>query len=245
MEIEPRDIEDRLDRLAALLAGARHNLVSRRERAAVRAVHVPECTAVAGLLPLAMGTRWMDLGTGGGLPGLVLAIVRPDVSWTLVDARTKKVEAVRDFAIELELDNVVAVAGRAEALGHDVRFRERFDGVVSRAVARLTVVAELSRGFVRPGGWVVAVKGPRWEAELEEARPALSLLRLRHVSTVSVTATARPTWLVTMRADGPAPRRFPRPDGTPCLQPLTARGLSASDTRTSRRVRDSCDGEGM
>jgi 16S rRNA (guanine527-N7)-methyltransferase len=146
------------------------------------------------------------------------------VSWTLIDATTKKIEAVRSFAEVLRIDNVQAVAGRAEVLGRDPRYRSCFDGVVSRALARLAVAAELSRGFVRPGGWVVAVKGPRWRQELSEASAALALLRLRHVSTVELPSLARATWLVTMRAEGTVPRRFPRPDGMPQSRPLGRNG---------------------
>jgi 16S rRNA (guanine527-N7)-methyltransferase len=224
VEPDPEAVERRFDRLAELLAGSAHNLVSRRERATVRAVHLPECAQVAAHLPLEPGARWVDLGTGGGLPGLVLAILRPDVTWTLIDATTKKIAAVRSFAQVLKIDNVQAVAGRAEALGRDPEYRSRFDGVVSRALGRLVVAAELSRGFVRPGGWVVAVKGPRWPQELSEASAGLTELGLRHVSTVEMPSLARATWLVTMRADGTVPRRFPRPDGIPRSRPLGRNG---------------------
>lgn len=208
------------DRLADLIASAPHNLVSRRERATVRDVHVPECLAVGQLLDPAPGDRWMDLGTGGGLPGLVLAVAWPEVEWTLIDATAKKVELVRGFARTLGLHNVRALAGRAEVLARREALRGCYDGVVSRALARLVVAAELSRGFVRPGATVAAVKGPRWREELDQARPVLADLRLRYVSTTPLPTAARATCLVTMRADGPPPAAFPRRDGVPRSQPL-------------------------
>lgn len=210
----------RLDRLASLLATSEHNLVAKGEREVVRERHVDESAALLPHLPLRAGVRWLDLGTGGGLPGLALAILRPDVHWVLVDATAKKVRAVEGFRDELELTNVEVAQGRAETLARQTGFREAFDGVVSRAVARLVVVAELSRGFLRPHGIAAAVKGPRWSEELEEAREGLRELRFTDIHSMSVPDAVRPTWLVTMRANGPAPRRFPRRDGIPLARPL-------------------------
>lgn len=209
-----------LDRLAQLIAGSPHALVSRRDRAKVRDVHVEEALAVEPLLGAEGGTRWLDLGTGAGLPGLVLATVRPDVHWTLVDATAKKVEAVRAFALDLDLRNVRAVAGRAETLAHQPLWRERFAGVVSRGVGPLTVLAELARGFLDQGALLAAVKGPRWPQELEEARFAMRVLGLGDVRATAVPSTVRPTWVVSMRATGPIPADFPRRDGLPRSKPL-------------------------
>lgn len=211
---------DRYAALASLIAGSPHNLMSRRERETVLEVHIPECRGVASALGPAAGSRWVDLGTGGGLPGLVLAIERPDVEWTLVDSTTKKVEAVGGFAQALGLDNVVVIAGRAEQLARSATHRGTYDGVVSRALARLAVAAELSRGFVCDEGTVAFVKGPRWEDELAAAAEALPLLHLRDVHTHGIPGAVRPTVVVTMRADGPPPAPYPRRDGIPAAHPL-------------------------
>jgi len=219
----PPGAAEALSRLVSLLAASPHNLVSRRERTTLAEVHVPECIGVATVLDPAPGSAWLDLGTGGGLPGLVLAIVRPDVHWTLVDATAKKVAAVQGFIAELGLRNARAIAGRAERLAREEAHRERYDGVVSRALARLVVAAELSRGFVRDGGVVAAVKGPRWREELAEAEPAMGLLRLQHVGVTPVPGAVRRTVVVTMRADGPVPPAYPRRDGLPASAPLGRR----------------------
>lgn len=218
--MEPDSQDARLERLAFLLAHSEHNLIASGERTLVRERHIDESVAILPGLPVRAGSRWLDLGTGGGLPGLVLAILRPDVEWTLVDATAKKVRAVEGFGDDLGLSNVEVAHGRAETLARLPTFRESFDGVVSRAVARLVVVAELSRGFLRPGGIAAAVKGPRWNEELEEARRGLDELHFTDIHSEAVRDTVRPTWLVTMRADGPAPRRFPRRDGIPLARPL-------------------------
>lgn len=214
------DPEAQLELLAGLIAGAPLNLVSRRDRADVRTLHVDEAVAVGRALDVRIGDRWLDLGTGGGLPGLALAICFPRAQWTLLDATAKKIAAVERFATVLELANVVTDCGRAEERARAGDLREAFDGVVTRALAALPVAAELARGFLRPGGLFAAVKGPRHREELAAVRPALPSLRFAAPETRRIGGTARPTWLVTMRAEGSAPHGVPRATGLPRSQPL-------------------------
>ena len=222
-----------LDRLATLIATSPHNLVSRGERERIASVHLPECLAVARALPLAAGQRWMDLGTGGGLPGLVCAIVHPQVHWVLVDATAKKARAVAAFAEELGLERVHVVAARAEVLARDPDHREGYDGVVARAVAGLPALAELARGFLRHDRPLIAIKGSGWREEVEAAGGALRQLRYARPEVTELLAApegtdssdvpgsaARPVVLVSIRAVGSAPPRYPRPDGVPQSRPL-------------------------
>lgn len=214
------DEPEELDRLARLIAHSPHNLVARGDRPSIRRRHIAECAALAPVLAATGGTSWVDLGTGGGLPGLVLAILQPGVRWTLVDSTRKKIAAVQDFAGTLGLENVRAVAGRAETLARDAAYRERFDGVVSRAVADLPVLLELCRGFVGTGGTIVALKGPRWQEELAASATAMRELRLRFVHSTELTSPDRTTWAVTMTALGPTPAAYPRRVGRPRSLPL-------------------------
>jgi 16S rRNA (guanine527-N7)-methyltransferase len=207
--------QQRLDHLAELLAEAPVNLVGRRDRPRLRDTHIPECLAVGDLLQPADGSRWLDLGTGGGLPGLVLAIQYPAVDWTLVDATRKKVDAVHSFISALDLSNARAVWGRAEDLAWEPEHRGAYDGVVSRAVARLPLLLEWCRGFLRDGGTLAAIKGPHVASEVREAELVRRRLALGVVHKQSVGAAVRPTTLVTMRAQGAPPRRYPRRPGVP------------------------------
>lgn len=212
-----------LDHLADLIARSPHNLVARGQRATVRHTHIVECIALRPLLGLAGGQAWIDVGTGGGLPGLVLAILEPAVQWTLLDSTTKKTDAVGAFVQQLHLRNVVVASGRAEVLAHETAYRERFDGAISRAVAALPTLVELCRGFVAEGGTVAAVKGPRWEQEAADAATARQALRLGPVHSTEVSSVPRATWLVTMTAVGPTPPAYPRREGRPRSQPLGGR----------------------
>jgi 16S rRNA (guanine527-N7)-methyltransferase len=215
-----QDLDATLRLLAELIAESPHNLVSGGDRPLVYARHIRECVDLSGHLPIVAGSRWIDVGTGGGLPGLVLAAMHPETAWTLVDSVQKKAAAVRDFAAILGLENVTVLAGRAENLAHDQALRESFDGAVSRAVAALPTLLELLVGFVRPKGLLAAVKGPRWPEEMEAARTAISALQLREDAVVGLATAERPSWVVMMRRDGDLRRMYPRRDGLPRTNPL-------------------------
>jgi 16S rRNA (guanine527-N7)-methyltransferase len=225
--------------LGGLIAGAPLNLVARGERERVRDRHIEEALALAPLLEVADGQRWLDLGTGGGLPGLVLAILHPRASFTLIDATRKKVQAVQRFVEELGLANVEAYAARAEVLAHDRAHRGTYDGVVSRAVAGLATVIELSRGFLRPGGRIVAVKGPHVQEEVTAATPALRRLRVGDPLLRTVPTAPRPTVLVTMTAKGAPPGGIPRADGLPRAAPLGARSRPPPRSRLEQASKQS------
>ena len=222
VDIPPPDVRARLDALGALLAGAPHNLLSAGDRAHVLDRHLLPSWIVAGELACTPAARWLDLGTGGGLPGLVCALRYPGTSFVLLDATAKKVHAVAQFARALGLRNVQARAGRAEDLAHERGLRGAFDGVVSRAVARLVVLQELARGFLRPEAPLVAVKGPAVEAELREAAAGRKMLRYGEPEVRWRTSGERAIVLVTMRARGAPPRGFPRAPGRPRTDPLGA-----------------------
>lgn len=197
------------DELADLIANSPVNLVSRGDRADVRRIHVDECVAVARTLAPHDASRWIDLGTGGGLPGLVLAASYPATIWTLIDARAKKLAQVRRFAAALGVRNVTTVHGRAEALCDDPRCRGAYDGVVARAVGSLGVTVALARGFVTTGQ-IIAIRGPRAHDEASALDRWSDVLGTTVETIEQISGTMRPTWLVRMRGLGAPPDRFPR-----------------------------------
>ena len=132
--------------------------------------HLLNCGAVARLIPARCSL--VDLGSGAGLPGIVLAILLPGARVTLLEPLARRVEFLEQTVAELHLANVEVVRGRAEELdGHLAA-----DIVTARAVAPLDKLVGLSLGLARPGGRVLAIKGSTAEAELAKARPVLARL---------------------------------------------------------------------
>lgn len=120
--------------------------------------------------------RIADIGTGAGFPAIPLKIFRPQIKFCLIDSLNKRVEFLRRVVAELELDGVEIFHGRAEELARQKFFREQFDAVTSRAVARLNILAEYCLPFVKVGGHFVALKGKNFREELDEAHAAIKIL---------------------------------------------------------------------
>jgi 16S rRNA (guanine527-N7)-methyltransferase len=156
-----------------------YNLTAIRERAQMQALHIDDALSVLPWLPSRPGMRLLDVGSGGGVPGIPLAIARPDASIVLLDSNGKKAAFLTQAAIELGLANVRAVASRVE----DFNAAEPFDVVISRAFSDLRTFATAAREHLASGGFIVAMKGALPEDEIEAlpadiavtARPALDV----------------------------------------------------------------------
>lgn len=120
--------------------------------------------------------RIADIGTGAGFPAIPLKIFRPQLKFCLIDSLNKRVEFLKRVVATLELDAVEIYHGRAEELARQKTFREQFDVVTSRAVARLNILAEYCLPFVKVGGKFIALKGKNFSEELDEARAAVKIL---------------------------------------------------------------------
>jgi 16S rRNA (guanine527-N7)-methyltransferase len=172
----------------------------------------------------------LDVGTGGGLPGMVLAIAMPGARFTLLDSTAKKCRFLEHAARELGLENVTVVHHRAEAAGQqrgtrvdsggearrEGGLRESFDVVTARALGRLVTLAELTVPFARVGGLCALVKGEKADEELAEAKRALHLLHTHHAGTVE-TPTGR---IVVLEKQRSTPKAYPRANGEPKRRPL-------------------------
>lgn len=130
------------------------------------------------------GQRVIDVGTGAGLPGIIIAIYfEGKVDLTLFDALNKRIVFLQQVIEKLDLTNVIAVHGRAEEVLKQEKFRETFDVVVSRAVARLNILMEITVPFVKVDGICLYLKADKTEAELSEARKAIEELEVKHETT--------------------------------------------------------------
>ena len=155
---------------AALLAGEAtvRGLIGPREVPRLWERHLLNCALVTDLVEADASV--CDIGSGAGLPGLVMAIRRPDLKVTLVEPLLRRTSFLDEVVVDLHLDNVEVVRARAEAL-HGNR---TFDVVTSRAVAPMDRLSEWSLPLVRSGGAFLAMKGPTVQAELDSAAPAIS-----------------------------------------------------------------------
>ncbi len=177
--------------------------------------------------PLAFGLiqseQWVvDVGTGGGFPGVPLAILCRDIMVTLVEATRKKVTFLQAVQEALGLRNVEVVWGRAEDLARKVPYRERVDVALARAFGPLDVVWECTLPFVRLGGIAIAYKGPKVDQELSVGERVASLLGGRHeaVHRFVLPTSEVQRVLVVARKESSTPLRFPRRPGLPQKHPL-------------------------
>ncbi len=113
--------------------------------------------------------RVLDVGTGGGFPLLPLALSLPSAHFVGVDSTQKKIDAVRRITDQMGMKNVELIAGRAEVLGHEKKFREQFDVVTARAVAEINVLLEYCSPLVKPGGRIILWKSMNVDQELKES----------------------------------------------------------------------------
>jgi 16S rRNA (guanine527-N7)-methyltransferase len=153
----------------------------------------------------------IDVGTGAGMPGLALAIMRSTWLVTLVDSVAKKTKFVEDVVDGLELSNVNVVTGRAEALAQS-SYRDRFDACVVRAVAGTPVAVEYCAPFVRPGGVLMLYKSGDAEAERAAAERAGAHLatRLVRIHPTNDQDDGNNRFLIELKKIGPTPPGFPR-----------------------------------
>lgn len=218
LEFEDDDL-DRLGRFLECLleTNRKFNLTSITDEAEAWTRHIADSISLAAYLVSAFAERVIDIGSGGGLPGLPLAIVLPQMHFTLVEATGKKAAFLRETAAGLGLINVDVINDRAETLGRDhKRHREQYDVAIARAVGRLPVLLELTVPLVKVEGHVLAIKGQQAKQELEEAKPALHLL---HCDVIDLVEGETGT-IVVIEKKRKTPRLYPRLPGEPKRVPL-------------------------
>jgi len=164
----------------------------------------------------------IDVGTGAGFPGLPLKILRPDIRLTLLDSLNKRIKFLETVVAELGLTNVTCLHGRAEETARQKQHREKYDLATSRAVARLSVLAEYTLPFVKRGGSLLALKGAKYQEEAEEGAKALEILGggTAELREVQLPGLEDKRAIVKVVKKGKTPSVYPRKAGTPEKNPL-------------------------
>ena len=173
-----------------LRENAKHNLTAITDPEEINQKHFADSLALLDdkPCPVPQGARLLDVGSGGGFPGVPLKIARPDISLTLLEATGKKADFLALLARELGIEAEI-IKGRAEHAALIPAYREQFDVVTARAVAALPLLCELCLPFVKVGGVFVAYKGPREKAE-EELQAAANAIKVLGAETERVHSEA-------------------------------------------------------
>ncbi len=185
--------------------------------------HFIDSLAFGKLLPdFAVGIRLLDIGTGAGFPGIPLKLVNPGLEVVLVDALGKRLKFLQEVIAELGLSGVDTVHARAEEIGRNGEYREKYDVVTARAVARLPVLLEYALPVLKVGGRFLAGKGHQADEEIREADIALQVLsgRVERVERFVLNEEAEHRAIIVVTKIATTAREYPRRIGVPEKKPL-------------------------
>jgi 16S rRNA (guanine527-N7)-methyltransferase len=216
----PAAAEPALEALLELLAEPRAPISASSVRNA-RDVHIADSLSGLELEALDPARRVADLGSGAGLPGLVLAACRPEARFDLIESADRKCEFIRHGIERMGLDNAVVICERSEGWASG-EGREAYDVVTARAIGSLATLAELASPLLGEGGVLAAWKGARSEAEESEAARAADRLAMEPVEVRPVRPYpgSRDRHIHLLRKNGPTPNGLPRRAGMAAKRPF-------------------------
>lgn len=220
----------RLALLGDLVLGAGFNITGVKDPAEIERVHFLDSLSLLGLEAVSSAKRLADVGSGGGLPGLVLALALPRAEVTAIESQRKKCAHIERTAEALGLGNVIVRCARAEDHAR-TGGREAYDVVVSRALAALPVVAEYSLPLLRVGGNMVAMKAHISDHERTQASHALGILGADELEVVRLDPFpgSRDRLVYVARKVRPTPEAYPRRAGMPAKRPLGQRNTERTE----------------
>jgi len=163
----------------------------------------------------------IDIGTGAGFPGVPIKIMKPEAEVYLFDSLQKRINFLEHLCKELEIETKT-IHGRAEDYGRDKVYREQFDIVCARAVAKMPVLLEYCLPFVKEGGIFIALKGPELESELEQCNKALKILggKIERIEQLTMADGNYTRNIAVIKKIKPCDKKYPRKAGTPQKNPL-------------------------
>ena len=208
------------EKLIELMLSSPHNLSSIKEFERAMTVHIEDT-----IIPFegsSLSGRCIDIGSGGGIPGLVLAISFPKSNWTLLESIAKKTREIERFARDLDLTNVAVKTARAEEFAKEAG--ETFDSAFLRAVGRCDISLELAAPLVKVGGYIYLYKGPGWldEKVFSDAAERVLGLRLSYEKEYRLSDGSK-RFMVVYEKERATPSEFPRRSGVASKLPLGGR----------------------
>ena len=198
----------------------KQNLISRKTAAVEAPKHIADSLSLLQFVDL-KGEKLVDIGSGAGFPGLILGIVSRETKVTLIESDLKKSKFLTDTAEYLHAGNVRVVRERAEIVGQNPEFREKFTVCTSRAVASIRIMLEYALPLLKVGGSVYLWKGPKYPEELAEAQNALQLLggEVGEIYSYHLPETEA-RYLVQIKKKHATAKKYPRNNGVPAKRPL-------------------------
>lgn len=202
------------------------NLTAITEWEEVCKKHFVDCLSITNLIPFdelsKMNCSVIDVGTGAGFPGLVLAIAFPNLQITLLDSLNKRIKFLNEVIEKLALANCTTIHSRAEDQAKPSLLRESFDISVSRAVANLSTLSEYCLPYVKVGGSFISYKSEKIEDELSLAKNAIFLLggELKEKKSFYLPDTDMYRSIVQIEKKQSTPKKYPRKAGLPSKEPL-------------------------
>ncbi|WP_066505182.1 16S rRNA (guanine(527)-N(7))-methyltransferase RsmG [Abyssisolibacter fermentans] len=198
------------------------NLTALKEDEDIEIKHFIDSLTILELEYIKDNDKVIDVGTGAGFPGIPLKIVNETIDLTLMDSLNKRINFLSHLVNELNLESVKCKHSRAEELARDKEYREKFDIVVSRAVARLNILCEYCIPFVKKGGYFIAMKGPDVESEVEEASKAIKVLgcKIEEVKKIILPLDNIVHSLIVIKKISNTSTKYPRNPGIPKKNPI-------------------------
>ena len=220
--IEDEQADALLSFMEILLEANKHiNLTSITEPEDFILKHIVDSLIMLSKDYVKEGIKVLDLGTGGGFPGIPLKILYPEIQITLVDSVGKKLKFIDDAARNLGI-KVELVHERAEILGKNKKYREKYDIVISRAVANMQTLSELCLPLVKVDGLMIASKGPKYNEELDAAKNAMKILggQVKSIEDCTIPIAELERHVIIIEKTNATPAAYPRKPGMPNKNPL-------------------------
>ena len=165
--------------------------------------------------------RIIDIGTGGGFPGIPLKILNKEKKFTLIDSVNKKLNVIRDLSERIGLTNLEIIHTRAEDLASKKEYREMYDVATTRAVSNLSTILEYMLPFIKVGGIAICMKGPNYKEELENSKKAINVLggTIEEIKNIKIDNENERNIIIIKKVKN-TPKQYPRGNGKPLRNPI-------------------------